>query len=265
MPTQPEVPADLLAYNREAWNAAVLKGDQWTLPVTPEQVAQARQGNVKIVLTPIEPIPSDWLGQLRGRDVLCLASGGGQQGPLLAAAGAHVTVFDNSPLQLGQDRLVAEREQLELVTMQGDMRDLSVFPDAAFDLIVHPVSNCFVPDILPVWREAWRVLRPGGELLSGFMHPAIYSYDPERWEQGIFQLKYPTPFSTLTSLSPEELQRDYLDKGEAMQFGHSLSDQISGQLAAGFVLTGFYEDHWERWPVDRYFPHSLATRARKPG
>jgi SAM-dependent methyltransferase len=261
--TQPE-PPDLLSYNREAWNAAVRQGDQWTVPVTPEQVAQARKGQVEIVLTPVEKIPADWLGELAGRDVLCLASGGGQQGPLLAAAGARVTVFDNSPLQLAQDQSVAERENLQITTVQGDMRDLSVFADASFDLIIHPISNCFVPDIRPVWREAWRVLRPGGELLSGFIHPALYSYDEVLWEQDVFQLKYPIPFSALTSLSPEQLQQDYYDKGEALQFGHSLSDQIGGQIAAGFMIAGFYEDPWQRWPMDRYFPHSLATRAHKP-
>lgn len=254
---------ELIAYNRDAWNQAVESGDQWTLPVSSEQIAAARAGHVEIVLTPHQPVPADWLGALPGREILCLASGGGQQGPLLAAAGAQVTVFDNSPRQLGQDRLVAEREGLALSTVQGDMRDLSAFADASFDLIVHPISNCFVPDILPVWREAWRVLRPGGELLSGFMHPAIYSYDPVLWEQGVFQLKYPAPFSTLTSLSREELEADYLAKGEAMQFGHSLSDQMGGQIAAGFAVIGFYEDPWERWPVDKFFSHALATRAKK--
>ena len=81
--------------------------------------------------------------------MLCLASGGGQQGPILAAAGANVTVFDNSPRQLAQDRLVADREGLAIETVLGDMADLSAFPDARFDLIVHPVSNVFVPDVRP--------------------------------------------------------------------------------------------------------------------
>ena len=92
---------------------------------------------------------------------MCLASGGGQQGPILAAAGADVTVFDNSPRQLEQDRYVADRDGLHLQTVEGDMRDLSCFPDESFDLIVHPVSNVFVPDVKPVWREAYRVLKPG--------------------------------------------------------------------------------------------------------
>lgn len=256
--------SELFKYNREAWNQAVAQGDQWTVPVSPEQIAQARAGSFKLVLTPTKEVPADWIGSLQNRDLLCLAGGGGQQGPLLAAAGAKVTVFDNSPAQLAQDQLVAEREALNIQTVQGTMTDLSAFADASFDLIIHPISNCFVPDILAVWREAFRVLRPEGELLSGFLNPILYSYDSQLAEQGVFQLKYPLPFSALTSLSPEERQQEYLAKNEPFQFGHSLSDQIGGQLAAGFMLTGFYEDAWEAWPMDQYLPHSIATRALKP-
>ena len=62
----------------------------------------------------------------------------------LAAAGARVTVFDNSPQQLAQDRHVATREGLELITIQGDMRDLSAFDDEAFDLVWHAHALAFV-------------------------------------------------------------------------------------------------------------------------
>jgi SAM-dependent methyltransferase len=74
-------------------------------------------------------------------------------------------------VRLAQDRLVADREALTIESRQGDMAELSVFPDESFDLVFHPVSNVFVPDVKPVWREAYRVLRPGGTLLSGFMNP----------------------------------------------------------------------------------------------
>ncbi|MGB5060478.1 MAG: hypothetical protein WBO48_17395, partial [Candidatus Promineifilaceae bacterium] len=89
---------DIRAYNREAWNRAVSQGNIWTLPVSPEAIAQARQGEWRILLTETKPTPRHWFpADLTGVDVLCLASGGGQQGPILAAAGANVTVFDNSP------------------------------------------------------------------------------------------------------------------------------------------------------------------------
>src|SRR5690348_12334798 len=156
---------DIRAYNRMAWDRHVEQGNPWTRPVSPEAIAAARQGQWDIILTPTKPIPKDWFPDLRGADVLCLAGGGGQQGPILAAAGATVTVFDNSPKQLAQDRMVADRDGLALRTVEGDMRDLAQFADASFDLIVHPCSNMYVPEVQPVWAEAFRVLRSGRALL----------------------------------------------------------------------------------------------------
>ncbi len=129
--------ADSHEYNRQAWNRQVEAGNRWTVGASPEEVDRARRGEVDILLTPQTFVPRDWFGELDGADVLCLASGGGQQGPILAAAGAHVTVFDATDAQLARDREVAKREGLTLRTVRGDMRDLSAFADASFDLIVH--------------------------------------------------------------------------------------------------------------------------------
>ena len=196
--------------------------------------------------------------------MLCLASGGGQQGPLLAAAGAQVVVFDNSARQLGQDRLVAERDGLEIETIQGDMADLSCFGDEGFDLVFHPCSNCFSETIRPVWRECFRVLRPGGTLLAGFANPLLFCFDREKEAHGVLELKYPVPYSDVTSLRDDERAR-LLKPDEPLCFGHSLEDQIGGQLEAGFVLTALYEDvHLEGDMAAPYFPGFLATRALRP-
>jgi SAM-dependent methyltransferase/GNAT superfamily N-acetyltransferase len=255
---------DARAHNRQAWDRWVEQGIEWTVPVGPYVIAAARQGKWEIYLTESKPVPSEWFPDLTDLDVLCLASGGGQQGPILAAAGARVTVLDNSPRQLAQDRSVAEREGLRITLIEGDMADLSAFLDGSFDLIVHPVSNVFVPDVHPVWTEAYRVLRRGGILLAGFMNPIEYAFDRHLADtQGIFQLRYALPYSDLDSISEEERQRLF-GKEEPVEFSHTLEDQIGGQLDAGFLLTGLYESHRQNDPITAYVPSYVATRAIKP-
>jgi SAM-dependent methyltransferase len=176
-----------------------------------------------------------------------------------------VTVLDNSPRQLAQDRFVAERDDLSITTVEGDMADLSMFSDDSFDLIVHPVSNCFAPDIQRVWAEAFRVLRLGGALLSGFANPAIYLFDQELERTGILQVKYTLPYSDVENLPGGEKQRLF-DAGEPLEFSHTLGEQIGGQLDAGFLIAGFYEDRYEgpENMLSKYMPTFIATRAIKP-
>jgi SAM-dependent methyltransferase len=258
---------DVRTYNRTAWDREVARGNVWTVPVSDEEVAAARRGQWEILLTPSKPVPRTWFPDVEGIEVLCLASGGGQQGPILAAAGAWVTVLDNSPRQLEQDRRVAKRHALAIKAVEGDMADLSAFRDRSFDLIVHPVSNCFVPAVRPVWAEAFRVLRRRGVLLAGFNNPAVYLFDYELAEsEGILRVKYPLPYSDLTSPTAEERRR-YIETGAPLEFSHSLEDQIGGQLDAGFMLTGLYEDTYGEdadEPLSGYMPPFIATRAIKP-
>jgi SAM-dependent methyltransferase len=255
---------DIREYNRHAWDRQVEKGDRWTVPVGPEVIAAARRGDWHIVLTPTRPVPRSWFPALPRLEVLCLASAGGQQAPVLAATGAAVTVLDNSPRQLAQDRLVADREGLDIRTVEGDMADLSAFPDGCFGLVFHPVANCFVPEVRPVWREAHRVLRPGGVLLAGFANAALYIFDDAQAEQGKLVARHAIPYSDLTSLTDEERRR-YTAKGDPLVYGHTLEDQIGGQLDAGFVLTGLYEDRDPGHPLARLLATFLATRAVRRG
>jgi SAM-dependent methyltransferase len=267
MSNQSVEPFDVCLHNRRAWDVAVANGSRWTLPVTAEETAAARRGEWSIVLTPTKPVPRTWFPSLVGLHVLCLASGGGQQGPILAAAGAaegiRVTVFDNSPAQLAQDRAVAQRDNLPLTTVEGDMRDLSAFGDQSFDLIVHPCSNLFVPDVRQVWHEAYRVLKPGGVLLSGFLNPVFFLFDQALADEGILQVRHRLPYSDLTSIDAEE-RNAYIEAEEALEFGHTLTDQIGGQLEVGFILTGFYEDSWPGTPLNEYTDSYIATRALVP-
>lgn len=252
-------------HNRLAWDAQVEYGNEWTVPVSDAEIAAARCGEWRLFLTPTKPVPAAWFPPLSGAKVLCLASGGGQQGPILAAAGARVTVFDNSPRQLAQDEQVSLRHHLGIRTVLGDMADLSIFPDGAFDLIVHPVSNTFVPAVRPVWREAYRVLKSGGVLLAAFDNPISHMLDQEAYARGEMIIRHPLPYSDADFLSADE-QRRRREQGWPLEFGHPLEDQLGGQLDAGFLLTGFFEDinrENGRGPLDRYTSQYLATRALK--
>ena len=257
---------DIRRHNSMAWDQAVEMGSEWTLPVDAATVAAARRGRWSIVLTPTKPVPAEWFPSFANANILCLASGGGQQGPTLAAAGesvgASVIVFDNSPRQLERDREVARRDKLPLKTVEGDMRDLSRFADGSFDLIVHPCSNLFVPDVNPVWREAARVLKPGGVLMSGFINPILYLFDQKKADDGVLEVRHRLPYSDLTSITPEE-RLEYLNANEAVEFGHTLTDQIGGQIEAGLAITGFYEDGWPGLALHEYMEMFIATRAAK--
>ena len=255
---------DVRGYNREAWDRQVDDGNQWTVPVGPEVIEAARRGWWEVLLTETKPVPREWFPEMAGADILCLASGGGQQAPTFAAAGANVTVFDNSPKQLAQDAFVAERESLEIKAVQGDMRDLSVFADESFDLVFHPVSNLFVPEVGPVWNEAFRVLRKGGALLAGFLNPVVYVFDLELADStGEVRVRYELPYADATSRSEEELERQ-MERGEPLEFSHTLGEQIGGQTRAGFLISGFYEDRHRDDPIAAFMPTLVATRAIKP-
>jgi SAM-dependent methyltransferase len=254
-------------YNSAAWDKEVERGIEWSIPVSSEMIEQARRGNWSVVLTPVIPVPRKWFGDdVKGKDILCLASGGGQQAPILAAAGANVTVFDNSAKQLEQDRMVAERDNLMLQIEKGDAADLSRFADESFDLIFNPCSNCFMPMLAPVWRECFRVLRRGGSLLVGFTKPEVFLFDGEAAErEGVLRVKFSLPYSDLHSVSPEE--RDaIIMSGRPFEFSHTLEEQIGGQIAAGFVVSGFYEDLWggsEANVFNKYFPAFVAMKSDK--
>jgi SAM-dependent methyltransferase len=249
-------------HNRRAWDREVEKQNPWTLPVDAGVIERARAGDWAVVLTPTKPVPREWFGDVNGLKILCLASGGGQQGPILAAAGANVTVLDQSPAQLSHDALVAAREGLDIETVEGDMAKLSMFRANSFDLVFHPVSNCFVPDIAPVWREAHRVLKPGGALLAGFANPMLYLFDCDAKAARDLLVVNSIPYSDLDDLEPERLNAR-LKQLEALEWSHTLEDQIGGQLAAGFMLTGFYEDFHPGSPLAEFTPTMIATRAVK--
>ena len=254
---------DIVSHNRVAWNFESDSGTSpWCVPVDTATIAAARNGDWEVFLTPLRPVPRSWFGDVNGKRVLCLASGGGQQVPILAAAGATVTSFDLSPAQLAKDREVAEREGLDIDLEEGDMADLSRFAADSFDIVVHPVANVFAPDVNVVWRECRRVLGDDGRLLTGFMNPDFFLFDHDSLEDGgALEVRYELPF-TPTSLPPRLYDRR-IDRREAFEHSHSLEEQIGGQIRAGFAIHGFFEDRWNdaATRLNPYMPTTFATLA----
>lgn len=247
-------------FNEKAWNNFAQANYQWTIPVSSETIELAKKGIWDVVATPTKPVLKSWFPKdLNNIKVLCLAGGGGQQGPIFAALGADVTVFDNCRKQLEKDEFVAQRDGLKIKTIKGDMKDLSSLSDETYDLIMQ-FAGAYVDNVLPVWQEAYRVLKKGGTMIAGHNNPNEFIFDLESMEKGEFIVRHKIPYSDLTSISKEEFER--VTSNEGVCFGHSLDDLIQGQIDAGFLIAGFYEDRGGS-PLDEYIPTFFATKAIK--
>ncbi len=259
---------NITEYNRNAWNLQSLEGCRWSTPYPDEVVELAKAGDWSVILTPNKAVPSDWFPgfpDLTGMKLLALACGGGQQVPLFAAAGAEVISYDASDIQLEKDEEACARHGLKVKTIQGDMADLVEIPSGSIDLIFNPVSNVFAENLEPIWRECHRVLKPGGQLFCGFMNPAFFLFDHEVLEEtGEFRVIYPLPYSDIES-ADEELLEEQLEAQLSLEYSHSWETQIGGQCAAGFAITGFYEDDWdeESTRLQGWMPMFAASRAVK--
>jgi SAM-dependent methyltransferase len=249
--------------NAETIDRWVSEGWEWGRPVTHEQFAAAQKGDWDIVLTPTKPVPRSWFeglptpdGGLTGARVLGLASGGGQQMPILTAAGAVCTVLDYSPAQLESERQMAGRESYAITCVRADMTKPLPLPDASFDLVVNPVSMCYIREIEPVFREISRILRPGGVVLTGQDSGINYIVDDaeERIIRGL-------PYDPVAD--PKLLEQARADD-DGVQFSHTAGEEISAVLHAGLRVTDVFEDTNGDGRLDRLgIPSFLAIRAVK--
>ena len=223
---------DVNAATVDRW---VEEGWEWATPVSHEEFARAKEGDWQVKLTPVKPVPREWFGDLRGKKVLGLASGGGQQMPLFTAAGAECTVLDYSQRQLDQETLVAKREGYGIRIVRADMTEPLPFEDGEFDLIFHPVSDCYVAEVEPIWHECHRVLNKGGVLLSGIDNGFNYLVNEENESVIVGRLPY-------DSLRNEDQRRECEEGDYGYQFSHSMEEVIGGQIRAGFHIADVYED-----------------------
>lgn len=245
---------DINARTIDRW---VEEGWEWGIPISHGEYQNACMGKWDMLLTPVKPVPHSWFGELQGKKVLGLASGGGQQMPIFAALGAQCTVLDYSEKQLESERFVAQREGYDIQIIRGDMTKPLPFEDEQFDLIFHPVSNCYVAEVTPIFRECFRILKRGGIFLAGLGNEVNYLVNQD--ETAIVNAM---PFNPLKN----EEQRRQLEADDCgMQFSHNMEEQIGGQLAAGFILTDLYSDtngegRLHEMGIESY----IATRAVKP-
>ena len=244
--------------NSETIDRWAREGWEWGKPISHEEFLMAKKGVWDVLLTPIKPVPHEWFGVLSGKKLLGLASGGGQQMPVFAALGAECTVLDYSMEQLNSEKAVAERDNYSISIVRADMTKPLPFADGSFDVIFHPVSNCYVREVEPIWRECFRVLKPGGILLAGLDNGINFLFAGEDETRVVNSL----PFDPLAD--PEKMkQLEEYDGG--VQFSHTVEEQIGGQLRAGFRLTDIYGDtNGEGRLHELNVPCFWATRAVKP-
>lgn len=234
------------------------EGWEWGMPISHEVYLAAVNGTWDMVLTPTKPVPHSWFGPLKGKKVLGLASGGGQQMPIFAALGADCTVLDYSQRQLDSEAMVAQREGYQIRILRADMTKPLPFDDEEFDLIFHPVSNCYVEKVEPIFAECFRVLKKGGILLAGLGNEVNYLVNEDETA-----ITNSMPFNPLLN----NAQRRELEESDCgMQFSHTLQEQLGGQLQAGFILTDLFSDtngegRLHEMGIETY----IATRAVKPG
>lgn len=249
-----------VSYNSRVWDSWSEENTTWTIPLTPEQFQRSKNGPIDFVLTPTKNVPLSWFEGV-GKDVLGLASGGGQQGPVMAAHGYHVTILDNSMRQLKAESLVAEREKYPVLALQADMTRPFPFKDESFDIIIHPVSNCYIENLQPTWNECYRVLRHGGVMMAGWTNPMTYMFDDDTLDSRDVPLIVRNKLPYNGRVEVEKGAELRLDTG--YQFSHTWETQIGGQLKAGFLLKDFYEDTDPEIHLGEYtslFAASLAVK-----
>jgi SAM-dependent methyltransferase len=245
-------------HNRRAWDERAQRRAWHTEPATE-----------KDFLNPLAAVDDcGWLGgNVRGRRVLCLAAGGGKHGPLLAAAGAEATVVDLSPVMLEQDRRVAAERGLTMRTVEASMDNLSMLPNACFEVVIQPVSTCYAPDLAAVYREVARVTAPGGLYISQHKQPASLQGEVSPSTRGYTLTE---PYYRTDPLPPAMDGLRHREGG-TVEFLHRWGELLGGLCRAGFVIEDLVEPRHEDPLAEpgtfghrcRFLPPFVTVKARR--
>ena len=217
--------------NRRAWDAMVRQKQRFARPAADTDFETALR----------ELDPTGWLGPLQAKRVLCLGAGGGRQGPLYAAAGANVTVVDISAAQLELDREVAGERGLQLTTVETSMDDLAMFAAGEFDIVIQPVSTCYLSDVKRTYAQVAHVTAKGGIYVSQHKQPTSLQASTRPSESG-YELIEPYyrdgPLPAVSgSLHREEGTLEYLHRWEEL---------LGAMCRAGFVIEDLVEPRHAR-------------------
>ena len=213
--------------NRKAWDRLVDRRNRFARP--------ARAQDCHDPLAAVDGL--GWLGgNIEGKELLCLAAGGGRQSAIYASAGARVTVVDISPGMLELDREVARERRLDIHVVEASMDDLRGLTPQSFDIAIHPVSTCYVPDVVKVFQQVARVLKGGGIYISQHKSPVslqatIKPGDGGYVIQSPYYSKQAVPKVSGTSLREEG----------CLEFVHRWEEIIGGMCRCGFVIEDLVE------------------------
>lgn len=217
-----------LVHNRLAWNQMASSGHVLTRPASEEELQR-----------PLQTVDAiGWLGEsIRGWNVLCLAAGGGRHGPLYAAAGARVTVVDLSPAMLEVDRQIAKKRQLSIRTIETSMDNLQCFESGEFDLVIHPVSTCYLPSLRVLFPEVARVTRGGGIYVSQHKQPVNLQASLQTFTgQYVIEHAYYDSSPVAPAVQPSRLREP-----NTREFAHSWTEILAGICRSGFSIVDVTE------------------------
>jgi ubiquinone/menaquinone biosynthesis C-methylase UbiE len=219
---------NLFDQNRTAWDRMARSGHALATPAKEEDL-----------LNPLKCVDEiGWLGQsIAGLQVLCLGAGGGRHSALYSAAGAIVTIVDISPSMLELDRQVARERKFDVRLIEASMTAMPMLQDREFDLVVHPVSTCYVDDLQAVFREVARVLRPGGLYISQHKQPMNLQASLEP-THGRYTIEQPY-LGNLAASQPTTPSR--LREVGTREIIHSLHALLGGMCRAGFSIEDLTE------------------------